>query len=200
VIKNVILSEAKNLNFHSGQNSDSSLHFVPFRMTFLLFLPFFFFSSSILFSFTKKPKTQSPKPKTYIIPRPAIAGLHLAMSIDSANIILKKVASRKTVMTMDSISLIESDSVRIFGEAAFLQLQILHNKIRTLVVNFHPLSGDHYLNTRNTLNSYMENAFGRGVITSDENLIYRRWESDDGTMEVSYSDKYTRVFVRLGKR
>lgn len=147
-----------------------------------------------------KPKTQNPKPQSYIPPRPLIAGLHLAMSADSCDLVLRKIAARKNTIKMDSLSLIESDSVRIFGESAYLQVQLLHGKVRTIVVNFHPLSGDHYLNTRNTLNSYMERYLGRGVIKQDENLIYRRWETEDGTMEVSYSDKYTRVFVRLGKR
>jgi hypothetical protein len=137
---------------------------------------------------------------TYIPARPAIAGLHIAMSMDSAELVMKKIAVRRVSLKMDSLMLIESDSVRIFGEAAYLQIQILHNKIRTIVVNFHPLFGDHYINTRNMLNTYMEHFFGRGVITQDESVIYRRWENEDGTMEVSYTDKYTRVFVRLGKR
>jgi len=122
------------------------------------------------------------------------------MSADSAEMIMKRIAFRRTPLTVDSLLLIESDSVRIFGEPAYLQIQIMHNKIRTIVVNFHPLSGDHYLNTRNTLNYYMERFFGRGVITQDESVTNRRWENEDGTMEVSYTDKYTRVFLRLGKR
>jgi hypothetical protein len=152
--------------------------------------------------YQQKTKPQAPnlKPQSYIPPRPLIGGLHIAMSADSCELVLKKIAARKNTMKMDSLSLIESDSVRIFGESAYMQVQLLRGKIRTIVVNFHPLSGDHYLNTRNTLNSYMERYLGRGVIKQDENLIYRRWETEDGTMEVSYSDKYTRVFVRLGKR
>jgi hypothetical protein len=141
-----------------------------------------------------------PRSKTYVPPRPPINGLHIAMSADSAENILRHIALRKNTFIIDSLTLIESDSVSIFGEPAYIQVQLLRKKIKTIVVNFHPLSGDHYLNTRNTLNSYMEKYFGRGVITQDQSVIYRRWENEDGTMEVSYTDKYTRVFVRLGKR
>ncbi len=139
------------------------------------------------------------KPKAYLPARPPIAGLHLAMSADSAEIIMRHIALRKTTLEVDSLKLIESDSVRIFGEPAYLQIQLLNNKVQTIVINFHPLSGERYLNTRNTLNSYLERFFGRGVITLDESVTNRRWENEDGTMEVSYTDKYTRVFVRLGK-
>jgi hypothetical protein len=127
-------------------------------------------------------------------------GLHIAMSADSAEMIMKHIALRRTPLKLDSLMLLESDSVRVFAEPAYVQIQMLHNKVRTIVVNFHPLSGDHYINTRNTLNSYMERFFGKGVITQDMSVVYRRWETEDGTMEVSYSDKYTRVFLRLGKR
>jgi hypothetical protein len=140
------------------------------------------------------------KPKTYSPSRPAIAGLHLMMSADSAEQIMRHIALRRNTLEVDSLTLIESDSIRIFGEPAYVQIQILRNKVRTIVVNFHPLAGERYLNTRNTLNSYLERFFGRGVVTQDESLTYRRWENEDGTMEVSFSDKYTRVFVRLGKR
>ena len=142
---------------------------------------------------TKKPKSFTPS-------RPLIAGLHIGMSADSAEIIMKKIARRRIPLQVDSLILIESDSVRIFNEPAYLQIQILHNKIKTIVINYHPLSGDHYLNTRNSLNKYLESYFGRGVITQDLSVTARRWENEDGTMEVSYSDKYTRVFVRLGKK
>lgn len=140
------------------------------------------------------------KPKPYTPPRPAIAGLHLMMSADSAELTMRRIALRRNTLEVDSLKLIESDSIRIFGEPAYLQIQILRNKIRTIVINFHPLAGERYLNTRNTLNSYLERFFGRGVVAQDESLTYRRWENEDGTMEVSFSDKYTRVFVRLGKR
>ena len=140
------------------------------------------------------------KPKIYLPSRPSFGGLHIAMSADSADIIMRHIAFRKTVLEVDSIKLIESDSVRIFGEAAYLQVQIVRNKVRTIVINFHPLAGERYLNTRNTLNSYLERFFGRGIITQNESVTNRRWENEDGTMEVSYTDKYTRVFVRLGKR
>lgn len=103
-------------------------------------------------------------------------------------------------MKLDSLSLLESDSVVVFGQPAFMQLQMLRGKVRTIVVNFHPLGGGAYLDTRNALNTYMEKYFGRGVITKNESVTYRRWETEDGTHEVSYSDKYYRLFVKLGKR
>ena len=140
------------------------------------------------------------KPKPYLPARPQVAGLHLAMSADSAEIVMRRIALRRTILEVDSLRLIESDSVRLFGEPAYLQIQLLHNKVRTIVINFHPLAGERYINTRNNLNTYLERFFGRGVITQDESVTYRRWENEDGTMEVSYTDKYTRVFVRLGKR
>jgi hypothetical protein len=139
------------------------------------------------------------KEKPYLPPRPSIAGLHLAMSADSAEIVMRRIALRRTTLEVDSLKLFESDSVRILGEPAYLQIQLLHNKVRTIVVNFHPLAGERYLNTRTTLNSYLERFFGMGVITQNESVTNRRWENEDGTMEVSYTDKYTRVFVRLGK-
>ncbi|MDP4220368.1 MAG: hypothetical protein Q8896_08015 [Bacteroidota bacterium] len=144
--------------------------------------------------------TPKPKPKSYSPTRPPLAGLHLAMSADSAQIVLRHIALRKTTLEVDSLTIIESDSVRVFGEAAYVQVQITGGKVRTIVINFHPLSGEKYINTRNTLNSYLERFFGRGVITQNESVTYRRWENEDGTMEVSYTDKYMRVFVRLGKR
>ncbi len=132
--------------------------------------------------------------------RPVIAGMHLGMSADSAELVMRHIAIRRNVFEMDSLTLIESDSVRIFGEPAYLQIQLLHKKIRTIVINFHPLAGERYINTRNTVNSYLERFFGMGVITQNESVTNRRWENEDGTMEVSFTDKYTRVFVRLGKR
>lgn len=154
-------------------------------------------NSAIGFAGTK-PKTVTPKP--YVPSRPPFGGLHLAMSADSADIIMRHIAARKNTLVVDSLKLIESDSVRIFGEPAYLQIQTVRNKVQTIVINFHPLSGDHYINTRNTITTYLERFFGRGVITQDASVTYRRWENEDGTMEVSYTDKYTRVFVRLGKK
>ena len=100
---------------------------------------------------------------------------------------------------LDSLTLIESDSVSIFGQPAYIRVELLRNKIRTIVVNYHPLAGERYLNTRDVLQNYLERFFGRGVITRDQSVVYRRWENEDGTMEVSFTDKYTRVFMRLGK-
>ncbi|MEP7235337.1 MAG: hypothetical protein ABI778_08585, partial [Ignavibacteriota bacterium] len=128
-----------------------------------------------------------------------IGGFHLAMSSDSADLLMRRSALRISRFEVDSFSILESDSIRVFGEPAYLQVQLFHGKIRTLVLNFHPLAGERYLNTRNTLNAYLERSFGVGVITHNESVTNRRWENEDGTMEVSYSDKYTRVFVRLGK-
>jgi hypothetical protein len=160
----------------------------------VFFVLIFGFASTDLFA------SLPSKEKPYVPQRPAIAGLHLAMSADSAEIMMRHIALRSNILEVDSLKLIESDSVRIFGEPAYLQLQILHNKVRTIVINFHPLAGERYLNTRDNLNAYLERFFGRGVITQNESVTNRRWENEDGTMEVSYTDKYTRVFVRLGKR
>jgi hypothetical protein len=167
-----------------------------------LFLTFFLVSTlfaAIGIEASARAAALKEKPKNYMPARPTVLGLHLGMSADSAELIMRHIALRKTLLEVDSLKLIESDSVRLFGEAAYVQLQILHGKIRTIVINFHPLAGERYLNTRNSLNSYLERFFGRGVITQSESVINRRWENEDGTMEVSYTDKYTRVFVRLGK-
>ncbi len=142
----------------------------------------------------------SQKKKTvYQVPRPLIGGLHIGMSIDSVETIFRKIALRTNKFKLDSLTLIESDSVSIFGQPAYVRLELLRNKIRTIIVNFHPLAGERYLNTRDVLQNYLERFFGRGVITRDQSVVYRRWENEDGTMEVSYTDKYTRVFMRLGK-
>jgi hypothetical protein len=140
------------------------------------------------------------KDKTYIPARPAIGGVHIGMSADSAEMVLHRIALRTTSMKMDSITLRESDSVRIFGEPAYIRVELLHGKVRTIVVNFHPLSGDHYLNARDLVQKYLETYFGRGVVTKDASVTYRRWENEDGTMEASFADKYYRVFIRLGKQ
>jgi hypothetical protein len=122
------------------------------------------------------------------------------MSADSAELVFRKIALRRTTLKLDSLTLLESDSVRIFGEPAFVRIELLRGKIRTLVINFHPSPGaNQYLNLRNTLQANLEQQFGRGVITKDQSVVYRRWETDDGTMEVSFTDKYMRVFMRLGK-
>jgi hypothetical protein len=138
--------------------------------------------------------------KTYVPPRPSVAGFHIAMSQDSAEMIMTTIALRKNTLKVDSISMLESDSVSVFGEPAYIQLQFLKKKVRTIVINFHPLGGEEYFSTRKTLLEYFERFFGRGVPSEDESVRHRRWETEDGTHEVSYSDKYTRIFVRLGKR
>ena len=140
------------------------------------------------------------EPRKYAPPRPPIEGMRIAMSTDSAELVFRNIAKRRQSMKLDSLSLLESDSVVVFGQPAFMQLQMLRGKVRTIVVNFHPLGGGTYLDTRNALNTYMEKYFGRGVITKDESVTHRRWETEDGTHEVSYSDKYFRLFVKLGKR
>jgi len=122
------------------------------------------------------------------------------MTTDSAEMMFRKLALRRTTLKLDSLTLLESDSVRIFGEPAYMRVELLRGKIRTMVVNFHPSSGaSHYLDLRNTLQANLETYFGRGVITRDASVTYRRWENEDGTMEVSFTDKYMRVFMRLGK-
>src|SRR5437764_8880244 len=49
----------------------------------------------------------------YVPPRPPFAGLHVGMTEDSANLILRRIAARRDTVTADSLTLIESDSVRI---------------------------------------------------------------------------------------
>lgn len=133
------------------------------------------------------------------IPRPVFRGLHVGLSEDSAKLVMKDISSKVRTMTLDSMLLIETDSTTIFSQPAYVQLQLLKHKVRTIVINYHPLSGDRYLGVRDNLTHYMEQFYGRGIPTQNESLTHRRWETEDGTMEVSYTDKYTRVFVRLGK-
>lgn len=145
-------------------------------------------------SFSQKQK------KAYQIPRPVFGGLHLGMTTDSAEVMFRKIAARRTTLKLDSLTLLESDSVRIFNEPAYMRIELLHGKVRTMVVNFHPSPGaTRYLDLRNTLQANLESYFGRGVITKDQSVTFRRWENEDGTMEVSFTDKYMRVFMRLGK-
>jgi len=138
----------------------------------------------------------SPYP---IPPRATFAGLHIGMTADSATIVFKNKAKRMQKNHVDSLDLIESDSIVIYGQPAYVQAQILQGKIRTLVINFHPLAGERYLNVRDLVDNYMQRLFGRGVEETDESMTHHRWETIEGTMEVTHSDKYTRVFIRLGK-
>lgn len=139
------------------------------------------------------------KKTAYVPPRPDFAGLRLMMPADSARMIMRAIALRQQGHIVDSMSILESDSVRLFGQSAYLQLQFISNKLRTIVINFHPLAGDRYFNTRDQVARHMEKFLGRGVIFQDNSLTYRRWTTEDGQMEVSHSDKYYRVFIRLGK-
>ncbi len=137
--------------------------------------------------------------KIYTPPRPAFAGIHIGISEDSAFLIMRRIALRNDTLAVDSIYLLESDSVQIFGQPAYLQLQIAHHKVRTIVINWFPLGGDGYVGLTGVLLSYLKRYFGHGIVFTDESLTYHRWETEDGTSEVSHSDKYLRVFVRLGK-
>jgi hypothetical protein len=154
----------------------------------------------VLFSFIAHPSSLILSP-----PRPAFAGIHIGMTEDSAFLIMRRIALRRDTLSVDdrsstdSITLLESDSVEIFGQPAYLQLQIAHHRVRTIVINWHPLGGDGYTGLTDVLLSYLERYFGHGVVFTDESLTYHRWETEDGTSEVSHSDKYLRVFVRLGK-
>ncbi|HWF44167.1 MAG TPA: hypothetical protein VG537_05965 [Candidatus Kapabacteria bacterium] len=121
------------------------------------------------------------------------------MSQDSAFLVMRHIALRMDTLHVDSLLLLESDSVTLFGQPAYIQLQLLHSHVRTIVINWHPLSGDRYTGLRDVLDDYFERYFGRGVAFTNESLTYHRWETDDGTNEVSHSDKYMRVFIRLGK-
>jgi hypothetical protein len=135
----------------------------------------------------------------YVPPRPPFDKLHLGMSQDSAFLVMRHIALRMDTLHVDSLLLLESDSVTLFGQPAYIQLQLLHSHVRTIVINWHPLSGDRYTGLRDVLDDYFERYFGRGVAFTNESLTYHRWETDDGTNEVSHSDKYMRVFIRLGK-
>ncbi|HZK76958.1 MAG TPA: hypothetical protein VFD13_08630 [Candidatus Kapabacteria bacterium] len=135
----------------------------------------------------------------YTPPRPSFVGIHIAMPEDSAFLIMRRIAVRYDTLSLDSLLLLESDSVQVFGQPAYIQLQLLHHRVHTIVINWHPLGGTGYVGLRDVLQSYLERYFGRGVIMSDETLTYHRWETEDGTSELSHSDKYFRIFVRLGK-
>lgn len=132
-------------------------------------------------------------------PRPSFAGLHIGISEDSANLIMNRISLRHDTLHVDSLVLLESDSVQVFGQPAYIQLQIAHHHVRTIVINWHPLGGDGYTGLRDVLLSYLERFYGHGIVFTDESLTYHRWETEDGTSEVSHSDKYLRVFVRIGK-
>ncbi len=132
-------------------------------------------------------------------PRPAFAGIHIGMSQDSASLIMRRIALRRDTLSVDSLTLLESDSVQMFGQPAYLQLQIANHRVQTIVINWFPLGGDGYTGLRDVLVSYMERFFGHGIVFTDESLTYHRWETEDGTSEISHSDKYLRIFVRLGK-
>jgi hypothetical protein len=140
------------------------------------------------------------KKKSYVPPRPSLAGIHVGMTQDSVDIIMSRIAKRRTTNKLDSLTLIESDSIRVLGEPAYIRVELLRAKVRTIVVNYHPLNGGAFFEVRKTLLEYFEKFFGRGVPSQDQSVSHRRWETEDGTHEVSYTDKYTRIFVRLGKR
>jgi hypothetical protein len=144
-------------------------------------------------------RTKPAKITRYVPPRPPFAGLHVAMSEDSAVQIMHAIAKRMNTMALDSETLVESDSVELFGYGAYIQLQIVKHHVRTIVINFHPMGGGEYLRLRDQLDEYMEHYLGRGVALTNESITYHRWETEDGTSEVSHSDKYMRIFVRLGK-
>src|ERR1700733_13873374 len=74
--------------------------------------------------------------------RPAFAGLHIGMSEDSANLIMQRISLRRDTLHVDSLTLLESDSVQIFGQPAYIQLQIANHRVRTIIINWHPLGGD----------------------------------------------------------
>lgn len=135
----------------------------------------------------------------YVPPRPAFAGFHVGLSKDSAFLLMSRLSTRRDTLHVDSVVLLESDSVQILGSPAYVQLQILHGAVRTVVINWHPLAGEHYTNLRDNLSASLEHSFGHGIVFTNESLTYHRWETEDGTSEVSHSDKYMRIFVRLGK-
>ncbi len=126
----------------------------------------FTFIVAALFSFGL---SEAHSDSAYVPPRPAFAGIHVGMPEDSAYLIMKRIALRRDTLSADSVILLESDSVRIFGQAAYLQLQILHHKVRTIVINWYSLGGDGYTGLRDVLLSYLERYFGHGIVFTDEN-------------------------------
>jgi hypothetical protein len=148
-----------------------------------------------------QPSSLVPQPSSFAASsnRPSFAGLHIGMPEDSANQIIQRISLRHDTLHVDSLVLLESDSVQVFGQPAYIQLQIAHKRVRTIVINWHPLGGDGYTGLRDVLISYLERYFGHGIVFTDQSLTYHRWETEDGTNELSLSDKYLRVFVRLGK-
>ncbi len=147
----------------------------------------------------KLPHSSKPRPQSVTIPRATFAKIHIGMSEDSVLTVFRSYAARKQVIQADSMTYIETDSIMVFGQPAYLQAQLLHKRVRTIAINFHPLSGDRYLNIRDEVDKYLQRLFGRGIEETEESMTHHRWETEEGTMEVSHSDKYTRVFIRLGK-
>src|SRR5579871_6633218 len=135
----------------------------------------------------------------YVPPRPVFAGFHIGMPEDSAYVLMKHLSTRRDTLKMDSVTLLESDSVEIWGLPAYIQLQIVHRTVRTIVINWHPLAGEHYTNLRDGIINLLERDFGKGIAFTNGSLTYHRWETEDGTQEASHSDKYLRMFLRLGK-
>ena len=154
---------------------------------------------ALLFLLSLVSSPAAPAAAAYTPPRPSFAGFHVAMPEDSAFLLLRRTALRYDTLREDSVLLLESDSVQVFGQPAYVQLQIVHHRVRTIVINWFPLGGSGYIGLREVLIDYMERYFGRGVVFTDETLTYHRWETEDGTSELSQSDKYLRMFLRLGK-
>ena len=172
---------------------------IAFMHVFVLFLLLLLLGMHSEAGAQKRVKREAASKTEYVIPRPVFAGFHVGMSQDSAFMIMRSIALRRDTLHVDSTLILESDSVRVFGQPAYLQLQIVHKKVRTIVINYHPLGGFAYVNVRDVVTQYIERLMGRGVVTTEETLTHHRWETEDGTTEVSHSDKYTRMFIRLGK-
>ncbi len=155
-------------------------------------------------NFIPHPSSLILSPSSHILspkapPRPAFVGIHIGISEDSAYLIMRRIALRRDTLAIDSLTILESDSVQIFGQPAYLQLQIVRHRVKTMVINWFPLGGDGYTGLRDVLTDYLERYFGHGIVFNDETLTYHRWETEDGTSELSHSDKYLRIFLRLGK-
>jgi hypothetical protein len=157
-------------------------------------------TTCVAFGFSAHPERTKPRPVVYNIPHATFAKIHIGMTEDSLLLVFRSQAARKQIIQADSITYIETDSITIFGQPAYLQAQLVRKRVRTIVINFHPLSGERYLNIRDQVDQYMQRLFGRGVEETEESMTHHRWETEEGTMEVSHSDKYTRVFIRLGKQ
>src|SRR5438552_17512927 len=111
----------------------------------------------VFFTFPiSKGQAQTRRSLPNALPRPAFSGLHIGMPEDSAYRMMGRIAVRSDTLHVDSLVLLESDSVRFFGQPAYVQVQIVQKRVKTIVINWHPLGGSAYTGLRDVLVSYLE--------------------------------------------